>query len=1161
MSGFLKPITIAVRNALNILADNIANSDNFNGYLRSRGWLSNAVESDMTLVHTAIDLDTAINNILDLVEKVENGYANIDDVVNDAIPAIQSIYNDINALGSFPYGTVSLFPLNQSAFWTELGGNLFDDVFITYLQGNQKILFSIFHLVGIIQFNEVTPTGANRIPYIQKTIQWNQLGNFITGPLQVIKTRYSWGLTTTNYDLLYKTLERIFKTFNVDSGRTLINESHYNSYYTGVTTSIIEALEVPLYESFDPQSNNYEKIGLSILPAPNGSSVAGIMFIPEVTGIGSFQFQFTPELLLKGEGYFSSSNLLGYAITPNGEQLYASSPSAAIGAKVTLVAAPYSPWILLGTNYTTRLMLSGIETSLQVSGNITDPEFVFSIGLGDTVVQPNLLFVFEPGDGDNFLQKLLGDTPFEMTMGLGMKWSSKNGISFSGSGGFEITIPINQENGSTESEAPIRIDDIIIKAGVANNAFSLGVGANISFTLGFLSGVIDNIGINASLIQKSSSDSRGILNDLDYQLNFKPPNGVGISIDADAVTGGGYLYFDEPNGRYYGAAQLKILDKIDISAVGIITTKLPDGSNGYSFLLLVNVTFAPSIPIGFGFSLSGVGGLVGINRDMNPQPLRDGVRNGAINNIMFPDNVVSDIDHLIGDLESYFPAKQNRYTFGLFFLLDWGMEVPIITIKLGLMINMPDPVRLAILGNIEIALPDPDDPLLELNIAFIGIIDFDNKYMTFDASIYNSRLLSFTLSGDMAVRMFWGDHKEMVLSVGGFHPAFNPPSYLLLPANMNRLTISIFDESDLKLKFSTYFAFTSNTLQFGAEIDFLLKVWKLQVVGYFGFDVLFQLNPFHFTADIHAGLAVKWGSRELLSISMDITLDGPGLWHAKGSARFKVLFVKKTANLDKTWGNNTNTTLPSVTIKPLILASLNDEKNWQADLPVNKTLLVNLRPLSPATAGIVLHPLGILSVGQNVVPLNTVIERFGSQKPTDGGTYDITDVKIAGASQPGLGEVDANFAPAQFRNMSDDQKLKAASFEFLKSGASATATDDWSADLFIVKKVKYNTVVIDQVNRFPAWGMPKMFSLLEPRLVNSFASGGLISSNSLSIKANTNVRKPIYNVSLKQEQYKLVSADSLSASIPTPVSGPLSAVLTAADAAGPTSFALTASSY
>ena len=61
-----------------------------------------------------------------------------------------------------------------------------------------------------------------------------------------------------------------------------------------------------------------------------------------------------------------------------------------------------------------------------------------------------------------------------------------------------------------------------------------------------------------------------------------------------------------------------------------------------------------------------------------------------------------------------------------------------------------------ILGVIRGILPDERTTILKLQVNFLGVIDFEQGRFSFDASLFDSKLLSFTLSGDMAMRLYWG---------------------------------------------------------------------------------------------------------------------------------------------------------------------------------------------------------------------------------------------------------------------------------------------------------------------------------------------------------------------------------------------------------------------
>src|SRR5262249_57937808 len=81
---------------------------------------------------------------------------------------------------------------------------------------------------------------------------------------------------------------------------------------------------------------------------------------------------------------------------------------------------------------------------------------------------------------------------------------------------------------------------------------------------------------------------------------------------APGVSGVGFIAFDEVNARYLGALALAVGD-VSISAVGVLDTRLPGGAQGYSLVVVASATFPP-IQLGFGFSLGGIGGVVGGDR-------------------------------------------------------------------------------------------------------------------------------------------------------------------------------------------------------------------------------------------------------------------------------------------------------------------------------------------------------------------------------------------------------------------------------------------------------------------------------------------------------------------------------------------------------------------
>ena len=66
---------------------------------------------------------------------------------------------------------------------------------------------------------------------------------------------------------------------------------------------------------------------------------------------------------------------------------------------------------------------------------------------------------------------------------------------------------------------------------------------------------------------------------------------------------------------------------------------------------IISAQFTP-IQLGFGFTLNGVGGMVGINRAIDTTALANLVRAGQSEELLFPKNVVADAPTIVRDLTS-----------------------------------------------------------------------------------------------------------------------------------------------------------------------------------------------------------------------------------------------------------------------------------------------------------------------------------------------------------------------------------------------------------------------------------------------------------------------------------------------------------------------------
>jgi hypothetical protein len=642
---------------------------------------------------------------------------------------------------------------------------------------------------------------------------------------------------------------------------------------------------------------------------------------------------------------------------------------------------------------------------------------------------------------DGFINSILPENPIFGAFDLGIGYSLKKGLYVDGGSGLTVMVPLHASLG------PLTLNSFFLK--LAGNTTGDGVlietaiGLSTKF-LGFAAAV-ERIGLTHNL--SLPADGRKNLGFINYEIGFKPPNGVGLSLDVGLLKGGGFLYLDPEKGEYFGGLELSFQGLFTLKAIGIINTKMPDGSEGFSMLVIITAEFQP-IQLGFGFTLNGVGGLLGLHRTARIEALREGIKTNALKSILFPEDIVANMSRIISDLRQVFPPLQDRFLIGPMAKLGWGTP-SLLTLELGLLLEIPVP-RVAILGVLKAVLPVEEAALLRLQVNFLGVIDFDNQYISFDASLYDSRLLIFVLTGDMAFRLNWGAQPMFLLSVGGFHPAFkDAPGDL---QNMTRLTISLLSGENPRISVEAYFAVTSNTAQFGAKVELYAAAAGFNVYGFLGFDVLFRFEPFSFVAALAAGLALRRGSNVIMGLRLSGQLSGPTPWDARGEASFSILFFDVTVGFHETWGDEP-ASIPSETedLIQRLKAEINDDRNWKAELPKASSLHVSIKELKPAPNQTVVHPFGVLTFSERLVPLEVSIEKFGVKRPKDANRFTIAPSDNAVRSDP----VSELFAPGNFLNLTDDEKLARPSFETMRSGFRMTGAGALQVPAMVSKSVDY----------------------------------------------------------------------------------------------------------
>ncbi|MBL8413236.1 MAG: hypothetical protein JNM42_02230 [Propionivibrio sp.] len=521
-------------------------------------------------------------------------------------------------------------------------------------------------------------------------------------------------------------------------------------------------------------------------------------------------------------------------------------------------------------------------------------------------------------------------------------------------------------------------------------------------------------------------------------LKFKPPTGLGLSLDVGPVKGGGFLSFDPVAGEYAGALELKIAS-IGIKALGLLNTKRPPGNN-WSLLLLIFGNFPP-IQLSWGFTLTGIGGLIGVQHTADTNAMAQQLGSGGLDAVLFPKDVASNAPQIFQTLKGLFPFKPGGFIIGPMLEVGWGTP-NLVFIRVGVLIEAS---QIAILGQLIIQIPplvDKQLAILRLQIDFVGVIIFDPFKIAFDGKLRDSRVAFITLTGQFAFRAAFGDKPTFLISAGGFHPRFVdiPPD---IPMPFDRIGAG-FSIGIIGVSVKAYFAVTAATVQAGCEV----KAWGDIGVASFdagwGFDAICYLQPkFYFELDFRAWInAMAFGIE--FGVRLEGLLKGPGRWRIRGLAEVDLgFFGSVSVDFDESFGDDIDTPLVTESAWLLLQAEASKLDNWSVQLPAGGESFVSLTKRA-GDKDPVAHPIASLTFTQRKVPLTTKLDKVGDAKITGPNTLDIADVIFHGSAAGAATTIKKeNFAAAQFFNLSQDDKLGKPSFEAMAAGR------DFGFDTFI----------------------------------------------------------------------------------------------------------------
>jgi hypothetical protein len=1073
-----------VASALTRLADSLGTQELALSFLRDIGWSLTTVPPQIA------SLDTAAGALADLWRNLEHGTLTPESATQ-LIEAIETLWSAISQLDGTPD------PADAAGFTADLARTILDYWVIDILRRDGSIALPLLQLLGIVEIQFV-PQALPRARYISRRIRWERLPTLLTDPAAGFRARFGWGTPTFDAATVLGHLREIL--FALRASTAVADPPPDELAGAGGQPTPISGVDLELlaYEvDAEPVA-----AGVRFLPLVPATGLPGLALVPYVIGNLGEQFALDDHTTVTVDASFDLAGGVVLAWRPDtGLALTVDLGAGGVAAPdaharfALAIADPTKPQQTLFDGLGFKVTTSTLQGIAKLS--LSPPSFAIEAELNDCQVH------WDSSQMPGVLATLFGDRTVDATANVAIGWSSHAGFYFRGGVGLSTLIP------ATITVGPLAIRGVRADVTQRNGGLVLVIGLDGQLALGPVTVSWQRLGAELTVGPSTGTSP------LDLALDAAPPNALGLALAAGPIIGAGQLA-KESTTRYGGQLVLSA-STVTLNALGVLE-QLSVG--GYSLVAIISAQFRP-IQLGLGFTLNGVGGLVAINRRVDIDALRAALRGPGLANIFFPTDPIAQASRLLGDLATYFPAAQGRYVFGPAAKLGWGPRT-LVEAELALLLEVPAPVRIVLLGSIHTKLPTKDHPLIVLQVDVVGELDITQKRLAIDATLRDSTVVGFPIIGDYAMRVSWGEHKVFVVSVGGFHSQFRPPPGF--PA-LRRVRIPIGADNDPRLDITGFLALTSNTAQVGAQIELYASAGPLNILGSVGFEALFQPLPLYFEVHIWAGVSLRRGTTVLAGVHLDGTLSGPSPWHVSGEACLSLWFVDLCVHFSASFGLRQLLELPALAILDVLLPVLRDTASWAGSLVTGVERAVTTAPPIDATAAQAratrIDPMAALTVRQSVVPFNRRITRFAQRKPTDVSQLVVTQATIAGGNVS-FRPVTDWFAPAEFEELSDADRLSRDGFEPMDAGVSL-AGDATAAGVELVVSLEYETRII-------APDTPRDGPLFRPTLAAQLLGG----------QTGTREAAPqlVARGGLPEEKFVIASADDLGARLDLAPAGP-----------------------
>jgi hypothetical protein len=903
----------------------------------------------------------------------------------------------------------------------DLGPNfaaeVLDLMVVDYLRFRAPTLHRGLVLLGVIEVELIQPGAgddARPVAYEKYTLRWDRVRRFIVEPSGLTEEVYSWGRTDFAADRLLENVALFIDEFGVYAVLRELPDQLANMFDASGGPRRT-GTDIPLHRvllgdvDFD--------VGLIAFPVKGRTAPIatdrGIAIMPYVSGA------LTQAIPISDDRAWSfhveaDAELVGgtvFRIHPSGLQVESgvldnTSPAGSFRMEIGKEKPADRPSIVLfGEPDETRLEAEGLAVG---AGGGEDDFYV--------AAAVRKLHLVLDTSGDGLLSQIIPEPIAADAGDVVTGWRPGRGIYIERGSGLSLRIPL-----STNLFGVLRLQEVALELGLDPHA-SLATLLSARASIGPLSLAFEDLGLELTLVPNSA----GTFGAFDIEAGLRSPSGYAAALDAGPIVGGGGLFIHDH--EYRGVLNLRF-EAIGLSGFAILTTRLPGGQVGFSFIALIFSEF--EVPLGYGFFLTGVGGIIGINRMANTDALRQAVADGNLDRVLFPEDPVAEAPRILDALAGLFAPHEGRHVFGPVARIVFGRPT-LVEGRLGLVLEVGDQARVLVLGLISSDLPSKDTALVSLRAPFFGDIDLAAGTVSLDATLKGSRVLTYSVGGDIAARTGWAPRLDHVVSFGGLHPAYPRPANF---PPLGRLSIN-FGSNNPRVTLSAYLAVTTNSLQFGADASLYAKGPHIMFVGRIGaegevyLNALVYFDPFAFDAELGGSLSLLVDGDVILGLGFDLRLSGPNPFRVSGRVWATVWGVDVGFHIEHSWGEEQPLAPPTTDPVTLLRDALRSGEGVE---PIRSTTRVSCVAFTPTAPGSdsdrVADPAAGVQYLQRGVPLGVSIDKVGEAVLSGGPhRYDLV-VLSADGDELSLSAAETDFVRGHFWTLTEPERLRAPVYE------------------------------------------------------------------------------------------------------------------------------------